>query len=161
MIKRVNWAQIFIFTVLSLLVVCFIFGNSLESRAESTHRSDRIVELVEPILGPVFDHSEEKLEVFVRKSAHFLEFAALGFCLAGLADGCRRRFWRRKTVLLPLFTVLAVATTDEVIQFFSGRACMARDVVLDFLGGLFGLAVCCVAFEMIRELLKKRGFHHG
>lgn len=153
--------QIAGFAVLSLLVVCFIFGNSLESRAESSQRSSRIVELVEPILGPLFDHSEERLSVFVRKTAHVLEFAALGFCLAGLTDGCWRRFWKGKTVFLPLLAVLAVAAADEVIQAFGDRACMAGDVVLDFLGGLVGLAVCCIAFEVIRALLKKRGFHHG
>ena len=159
--KRVKWAQIAVFAAMSLLVVCFIFGNSLESRAESSQRSNRIVELLEPILGPLFDHSEEKLSVFVRKTAHVLEFAALGFCLAGLADGCWRRFWKRKTVVLPLLAVLVVAGADEVIQSFNDRACMAGDVVLDFFGGLFGLAVCCVAFEVIRARLKKRGFHYG
>ena len=153
--------QTAIFAVLSLLFVCFIFGNSMQSRAESIEQSDRIVEMVEPILAPVFDHSEEKLDIFVRKSAHFLEFAALGFCLAGLTDGCRCRFWKRKTILLPLVALMTVAVTDEVIQSFGDRSCMARDVVLDCVGGLFGLAVCCITLEVIRVLLKKRGFHHG
>ena len=159
--KRIKVIQTVVFVILTLLVVCFIFRNSLKNIAQSREQSGQIVEILEPILAPVFDNSEEKMEMFIRKAAHFVEFAALGFCLGGFADGLCSRFWKRVMLFLPLFFMLAVAVTDELLQSFNDRGSMVIDVVLDFCGGLAGLAALCVLFELIRVGMKKRGLNHG
>jgi len=159
--KRIKVIQTVVFMILTLLVVCFIFRNSLKNIAQSKEQSSQIVELLEPILAPVFNGSEEKMDVFVRKAAHFVEFSMLGFCLGGFADGLCRHFWKRVMLFLPLFLLLAVAVTDELLQSFNDRGSMVSDVVLDFCGGLFGLAALCVLFGLIRVLMKRRGLNYG
>ena len=88
---------------------------------------------------------------FIRKSAHFLEFAALGFLLTTFC-GCGKK------MLFALPIGLLVAAADEFHQTFSaGRAAMLPDVLLDFSGVLFGFAIvflCTILAE------KKNGSCH-
>ena len=77
-------------TVLLLLAIlaalAFIWGNSLESAVESSLKSGRVRELIEPLLellvgqGNVTDH-------MVRKLAHLTEFAVLGALFVGIGTG--------------------------------------------------------------------------
>ena len=65
--------------------------------------------------------------------------AVLGILVAGLFRqiGLRTGDSLRS---LPVLTVLLVAVLDEYIQHFTGRGSAVTDVILDFSGGLFGLA---------------------
>lgn len=148
--KQAAW-----YAALSLLVVCFIFWNSLQNAEASNAQSDGLLVWLKPLLAPLFGGSEELMYVFVRKAAHFVEFAALGLCLGGLTDGLHRRFWRGSLVFFPLFVVLSVAVTDEFIQSFSDRTSAVKDVILDFSGGVFGLAAACIIFAALYARKKR------
>lgn len=142
------------FSVLTVCVVAVIFWNSLQDVQASSELSSRVLTWLKPVLLALFGPSEELLHEGVRKMAHFVEFAALGLCLCGTADGLRTRFWRTSMLFFPLFAVLSVAVTDEFIQFFSDRSSAVNDVILDFFGGVFGMAIMAVLFEVLRSRKK-------
>ena len=132
-IKRILTASL-VFFVLSTLT--FIWGNSMQSIEVSQALSLGVLEKVKPVLevmagvGNVTDH-------FVRKLAHFTEFAALGTQLALLLILFGRV--RFQSVVNCAFFGLVVAMLDETIQIFSYRGAQVQDVWLDFAGFCVGL----------------------
>lgn len=152
MMKVCRARQILLFSVFSVCITAVIFWNSMQNAQTSNDLSDGVLTVVKPILSRLVGDSEEIMDLIVRKAAHFVEFAALGLCLGGLADGLRARFWHNSLVFFPLFTVLSVAVTDEFIQSFSDRTSAVKDVILDFCGGAFGLAVMVLVLTALQRI---------
>ena len=114
-------------------LLAFIWGNSLLPGEDSGRLSGAVWEFLCRIFSFL---ATERGEYFVRKLAHFSEFAALGFCLCWLA-GMLAKPW-----FFPLFTGCAVAITDECIQYFTpGRVCALTDMLIDSTGVLAGVLV--------------------
>lgn len=134
-------------TVLIVLTLAFIWGNSLLDREQSTEVSMGLLDKIEPYLAlfgiePEDDH-------ILRKLAHFCEFGLLGLELASLV-------WLRLNLSLKSFFLaaaasLAVAVTDETLQYFTGRSCQLSDMLLDFSGAVCGI----VGIWIISLLIKK------
>lgn len=149
-------------TVLLLLAIlaalAFIWGNSLESAVESSLKSGRVRELIEPLMellvgqGNVTDH-------MVRKLAHLTEFAVLGALLLLLTAAAFRV--RLQSVLNCQFFLLLAALTDETIQLFTGRGSQVRDVWLDFAGGTAGLLAMLLLLWLLRCLFRPRDRRRG
>ena len=138
-----------IFAILALLLVCFIFSNSLRPRGESDDQSRAVMQLIKPILDPHDRISDAVFHHYLRKTAHFTEFAALGFLLVGFVDCFTWKSKKKQWHLLPLLLSLLVAVTDETIQIFSPlRGPGVSDVLLDFCGAAFG-AACMAALLLI------------
>lgn len=132
-----------LFTVLSVAVLCFIYSQSILSGEESGDLSRRIVALIKPILDPGNVIAEEVFHHFVRKLAHFSEFAALGCCV-NAAFISYSSITVRKFISLPLLLTLLAAVGDEFLQYFTGRGSMVTDVVIDYAGALFGIGVAAL-----------------
>lgn len=147
--------QVLIFGLLTVLAVTFIFNNSLQGPEESNSRSGVIMRFLRSILDPHGKIPQETFHWFVRKAAHFSEFAALGFSLFGLANGIRRK-WEHRLPGFVLFAALAVAVCDEFIQSFTGRTCSVRDVLIDFSGALCGILFSKALFIILQTIRKKR-----
>ena len=97
----------------------------------------------------------EKLEVFVRKSAHVLIFLALGFCSANAAGQAMVDKW--KIFLIPMCWCAFYAATDEFHQLFvPGRACMWQDWLIDIVGALIGVSAAMGLMGARRALKEKR-----
>lgn len=127
--------------LLLIATLCFIWGNSLLSRADSAELSNWLTRWLNSIGIPVTDH-------FVRKLAHFSEFALLGCELTLL-------FWLRsglrlRELCISAVLALAAAVTDETIQIFTSRGSQLTDVLLDFAGAVTGILLC--------TLLIRKGF---
>ena len=136
--------RLIFFTIFSLLILSFIFGNSLQSREESSAKSRGFMDLLRPILDPFGWFSDDFFHHLIRKLAHFTEFAALGICLTGVA---LNTLWTgKKRILLPILWSAMAAVTDENIQRFTGRSCAVKDMLLDTCGAVFGIG--CVAAIM-------------
>ena len=148
--------QIALFSVLALCVMAVIFWNSLQNAQQSNALSGGLLAWLKPYVLQLFGGSEVLMHEVIRKTAHFVEFAALGLCLCGVADGLRRDFWRTSLLFFPLFVLLSTAVTDEFIQSFSDRSSAVKDVLLDFCGGTFGLAAAVLLFSVYHSR-KKRG----
>ena len=107
----------------TVLVLCFIWGNSLLPGEVSGAFSDWVKRLLLHAFqpeGPVTPGSG-----FLRKIAHFTEFTALG-CLL-----CWRAGMLKKQTYVPFLWGTAAACIDECIQIFTpGRSPMVMDVLL-------------------------------
>lgn len=133
-----NLLRTCLFAVLSFLTMCFIFSQSVLSREESGGLSAGIVAWLKPILDPNGMLSEDTFHYYLRKAAHFTEFAVFGCFISGFTVNFGL-YLQRKYVALPLLLSLSVAVCDEFIQYFTGRGSMVTDVVIDFSGAVFGL----------------------
>lgn len=135
-----------IIVVLAALFVAFIWGNSVKSQEESSAQSRAVSNFLRQILDPAGIIPVYKFHHFVRKAAHFVEFAVLGGLIGCMFQAIRSRTGRGFYVL-PVIMVVLVAVLDEYIQTFTGRGNRVSDVLLDCYGGLFGLGiVLLVAF---------------
>lgn len=84
----------------------------------------------------------QKTHKFVRKAAHFSEFALLGFLSAGLLLWVSDHLYSMspwKTWLYPAAFTLLYAASDEIHQIFTNRGPRFTDVLIDFVGALFGI----------------------
>jgi len=157
-----NKLNIFIYIILSLailLTVGFIFSNSIKSPEESSKQSQEVVDTLRPIVDPNGQVSDKDLTHKVRKSAHFLEFALLGFELSLLTFFAKKRF-SVNALIYSASSCLLVATLDEYIQHFTDRGSSVTDVMIDTLGSVtgivLGLAIAFTVALTARIISKKR-----
>ena len=132
-----------IFAVIGTL--CFIFSNSLKNKADSSEQSSEIVQIVKPIVDPENKVPCDIFEHYVRKCAHFSEFALLGFELILLLYVISKRSLKDIPPSGFISSTLAItlcALIDETIQLFSERGSSVTDVWIDISGGISGGIVC-------------------
>ena len=160
------------FVVINMAV---IFALSEEDREESGTRSKGVTAFVVRVIYPDYDHMsyDDQLAVtesahrFVRKAAHFLEYALLGFLTSGLVLFLRRHLFRRKpkrwkTWICPAVFCFLYAVTDEVHQIFSDRGASPTDVLIDTLGAIAGiLLIQLIVLIASRAQRKAKGEKRG
>ena len=123
-----------------------IFCMSLKDAEESKALSDSLAQRLINFLGINIP------KVILRKGAHFVEFAGLGFCLC---NALYASFGHRLTPVFALVGSVIYAISDEVHQIFSeGRACRITDVLIDSAGALLGIII---VFIIIKERRNKNG----
>ena len=148
--------------LLTLGCQLFIFSNSLKGGEESAKQSGAVVEIVRPSVEQILpavkvEPTEANIVKFVRKAAHFLEFALLG-CVACFTA---RRFTPKKRwfLTLPMGYAVLTAFADEGIQLFSdGRAGRLTDVLIDSAGAVSGMlfAFGCIALAIYVRSRKEK-----
>ncbi len=158
MTKRKAWL-IALWTAV-ILWIAFIWGNSMQVGEDSAEMSGTLARILNFILGNDNEHFDV-IHRFVRKAAHFTEYAILSllFCFAFRLT--QRKPWReayiplhRDLSLLALPCSFAVASADECIQLFTeGRHGSPWDVLLDSCGALFAM---CVFFACLFLIERKR-----
>ena len=146
--KTLTW----IFAIASFLWALFIFSNSMQTGENSGEMSGSVTELINGILGSV-SPSLEVTHRFVRKAAHFSEFAVLGILLCfGIYSFAKGKYQRRELVCfftVPIATVVAMC--DEFIQLFvDGRGGSWIDVLID----TSGASAAALVFFGITVLIK-------
>lgn len=150
--KKQNIKRI-IYTSITLLIICFIFIQSILPGDISGAESSRVLAFLNSItgflgLGNVFSHS------FVRTCAHFTEFAFLG--LFSFLTYSTYSLKRISSVFTTILTYPLVAVIDESIQLFSqGRAFQFSDILIDIAGGTTGFLLG-VIFILISTGIKNR-----
>lgn len=147
--------RVIAFALLSILIVGFIWGNSLKSIEQSSAQSTPVAESLQPVIDP-----EEKIEkpVFhesVRKLAHVAEFFLLGLSVVGFTLSLGA-YLNKRFISMPMLIVLFVAVMDEFIQHFTGRGSQVTDVMLDFAGALAGLGIVWLLCEIISTRKKRK-----
>ena len=158
-----RWMRILLWCCV-LYLTFLIFHFSAEDAETSNATSDQLVRVVVQVTHPDYDRlpvARQKsiwkgVSFYVRKSAHFLEYMALGFILRLLMASYSIRFGALWAWLGGTF----YAATDELHQIFSsGRAGMWQDVLLDSAGVFFGGLVALVLMAIVRWLLRRRASH--
>ena len=135
---RKRWNIVLV--LLLALTLAFIWGNSLLPRTESQEISRGLLAELCAALETVGLHIDPQNDHWLRKLAHFGEFALLGAELCALLFLNRRA--RPQGFVNCAFAGLAVAVTDEALQLISNRGSQVQDVLLDFAGFLTGLLLC-------------------
>ena len=138
---------------LCIVTVAFIWGNSMLGSKASSNVSNSVLGALDPIIRRFGIVSRNDL--WLRKLAHFTEFAALGAELRSLAAVKRKSGFQ--TASNCAFASLLVALTDETIQLTSGRNSQVLDVLLDFSGALTGILIAWLICRLIKsaELYKE------
>jgi VanZ family protein len=128
--------------VLGMLVLMYWFSTD----ALSGENTRGIIETVLSWFGyHPGNRTLTRINYFVRKSAHFTEYAVLAALLfrAFRADSAYR--WRLKWALYSLAVIVSWALLDEWHQSFTHtRGGSIRDSLLDASGGLFSLVIVSV-----------------
>lgn len=143
---------------LVVLMLLFIWGNSALPGPVSGRESGFVLRFLEPAVTAVQRFLEARghslsQDYIVRKMAHFTEYAVLGVLMLALLvrPGVRTR------PILSAGACLIAAAIDECIQIFSySRGPAVRDVLLDFSGACFGVALAALALLILRTTKKHK-----
>lgn len=143
-----------------LAVMAAIFFFSSQSGEASGALSDRITAAVISVVCPGYDALDAagqalvfgRVSYLVRKSAHFSEFAALGFFLLGHIRALGTKASLRRPALWALAVGVLYAVSDELHQgFVSGRSPGLVDVVIDSAGVCCGVLVMALLLSLFRR----------
>ena len=147
----------------ALLIMVAIFRFSSQNADDSSTESIRITQ---ELLCAIRDRLRlswtpsqlslyiERSEFFIRKLAHFSEYAALGLSLILPLCAFYSGSFKKKTLFLTSWMIcIAYAASDELHQFFSpGRSPQIRDVVIDSFGALAGILLGLLLIRISRSL---------
>jgi len=134
-----------VLVLLIVLTLAFIWGNSMLGSEQSADVSNGFLDFIRPLLEIL--GLESGSDLWLRKLAHFCEFALLGAELSALSilkGKIKLRDFSRGSMYC-----LAAAAADETIQYFSGRYSHVLDVLLDFSGSICGIVVICTVFAAV------------
>ena len=147
-----------IVVILYIRILSFSFTPADLSAMQSITVSEYIINFIEQTLSINLNLSEvqfSRFEVFIRKAAHFSEYALLGFLIYTLP-----LIWEKKSGGSAFYTFLAVvllASIDECVQFFvPGRAGRITDVMIDGAGGIFGILCVRLIYNIYVSRKAKR-----
>ncbi|MCD7775552.1 MAG: VanZ family protein [Clostridiales bacterium] len=147
---------------LVILLAGLIFYLSADNADESNAKSDIVADSFAARVLSSFNLSDEQIELIieksvfiVRKTAHFAEYALLGFLLTAVAvsfgktcAGC---------YAIAQITASAYAISDEIHQLFAeGRSCQIRDMIIDSAGAAAGIALMLIFTAVFRKIARRR-----
>lgn len=140
-IIALSWAL-----VIAVCTVIFIFSG--EVAEDSADRSGFLRELLTKLFGVGFT------EFFIRKVAHTLEYAALGFC--STFAFCYT-FKNIKLFYCGILFSFLYAVSDEIHQrFVPARSGQVRDVFIDLAGVLLGVLILGLLYLLYKKIKGKK-----
>ncbi|MBR4240749.1 MAG: VanZ family protein [Eubacterium sp.] len=148
MLTEKNKTKAIVFWCLTAVIMAVIFYLSAQVADDSAEQSGFILELLSKVFSSLglTDH-------IVRKTAHFLEFAALCFMFNYSLCYTKGKFQKILSVLL----TSSYALSDEIHQIFvEGRSCQFSDWLLDTCGALFGLLMFLIVYFLIGKIKSGR-----
>lgn len=148
--KNQIWGTLF--WILVFIHISFIFRNSLTIADSSQKISYSVSYTILRYLSyfSLYTSNIRRFDYFVRKLAHFSEFALLGILVLCAIRRTTPRFYAYQ---IHLTFLLFVPITDEIIQLFvPGRACQISDVFIDISGYLFGSFIALTLFHLISDI---------
>ena len=146
-----------LFLALALVWACVIFGFSSQDAEQSASLSEEVTE----VIVDTFEVKTEPniIEHFVRKTAHFTEYAVFGGLLfLSFAFFCRYKQKSPYLALIPSSLVsLVYAASDEFHQgFVSGRSPELIDVCIDTSGAVLAGALICLIIYIVRKIKMRK-----
>ncbi len=132
--KKYLWAAVIVWTMI-------IFAWSLQSGDDSGRVSGSLTEAVFGFLARAgLEIDYESAHHFIRKTAHFTEYAVLG---ALVFNAQKKTPLLKSDVLCICLWMISVPAADETIQrFVPERAGMIADVLLDMCGFACAVFLC-------------------
>lgn len=121
-------------------LILLAWGNSLVPGTGSSGMSLSVVDAARAFLSSFGLPGDWITNFFVRKTAHFTEYALIGFSMAQALDP--ERSLSRSALAATAVVLVLVPSIDETIQLFvDGRSGQVTDVLLDCCGAATGMAV--------------------
>ena len=161
-----------ILSIVAVIAMCgFIFFMSARPADESDAMSLGIVGRIIGFIIPGYDQMsaadqlywQQTLNYPVRKTAHFLEYAALGALMLNMIVQVTRAQGRNPRAVLKRLAAEAwalstiYAATDEVHQLFvSGRTGKPTDVLIDSAGVLVGVLFVALIVHVVYKRKRRR-----
>ena len=163
---RRNRVRNLILLLLTVGWLTFIFSNSLRNGLESGQQSKRLLHLLQGILDSL-GMPVQISEYFLRKLAHFGEYAILSLLLCldlwslsffTLSDTVRRISVSGAVSVLLCF---CFATADELLiqNLSKGRGPRFTDVLIDTAGALCAYIFFLCLFLLLRFMKRRKDLH--
>lgn len=139
-----------------ILIIAFIFYNSIKNGDESTNASTVVLNYI----NNFFEYIQIDIKLtghFIRKMAHFIEFFVLGFFSMLFF---KEVFGLKFEILgYPLFLSTLIPILDEYIQKFSkGRSSQVSDILIDFSGAFFGIVLGIIISYIIKKIQQNKKY---
>ena len=150
----------FFLPTLLVFQMLFIFTMSSFGHTSSDAQSNLFVDFI----AQNFPHVRHGLEnnlislstliFFVRKTAHFAEYAILGsLFFLNLKSWQKSKSSTSMNILLSLIFSFLYACTDELHQIFvPGRSAQFRDILIDTLGASFGATITYLTIKLFAKI---------
>lgn len=144
-----------------LMVIIFIFSSQIATTSDenSLPIAQVAYEIYENISNQEIEQSKEQniingINTFVRKSAHFLEYALLSFLIAFHIWACNKKV--NVIFLMAIIFSFLYASSDEFHQLFvEGRSGQFRDVLIDTSGAVLGSLIFTKLIPIFNNLRNK------
>lgn len=162
-----KWVIFLVCLMLTVAWMAAIFGFSANDAKESTVQSHAVTEIIIRIFNRSFDDMSEaeqealisRYDGIVRKIAHFVAYAALGFLVyLSIMSSPFLSFINKQRAAafsFPLCVIFAV--TDEYHQtFVDGRAGQLSDILVDSGGILFGVLFAVLITVLLERLSQRK-----
>ncbi len=133
--KSKRRGRIFRYAPLLLWIGVILFASTTLGAMSNTSR------IIRPLLKFLFPNAPEETLIiyhnYIRKAAHFTEYAGLAFFAARAFSSSSKKFLRKFWFAFAFVLVAFIASIDETNQSFnSARTGSVYDVLLDCFGGL-------------------------
>lgn len=139
--------------------MCWIFSNSLKTAPESSAASEKVQTVVQSVIDKVAGEGKVNVSMhFIRKAAHFSEFALFSFLVFFTAYSyiCFKPYATAISMACAAALALVCGCADEIIQNFSeGRSPGVFDALIDFSGGVAGTFCAALIFIIIKNIAGK------
>ncbi len=142
-----------IYLVITILIIVFIFYNSMQNGEHSSNTSTAVLMFVNNLINMI-GLSFELSGHFIRKLAHFIEFFTLGIFLMLTFEAFTNKVFG--ILWGPMFFSTFIPVIDEFIQIYSpGRTSSVKDVLLDFSGAIVGILLVCISINIKNRYKQK------
>ncbi len=151
--KKFFWVYLILTLSIMVGIFCFSAQPGEESSAISEGVTKKVVveERGVDIPKNEYDDKFEFVETIIRKSAHFLIFTALGFCVFMTLYSSGKMNKNSVLCIISLLICIIYASTDEIHQLFvSERSGELRDVLIDSGGSFVGIFIALI-LQKIRK----------
>ncbi len=158
-IKRNIIKTILAILVLAIFAVIFAFSNqnAIQSTSISRKITEKVTENIKQIQELEKEEREEallKVEVFIRKLAHFSIYLLVGFVVMLLMEIYNMKL--RNKILCSFGLGFLYATLDEIHQLFvPGRSGRITDVFIDSCGVVVGIGIALLILFLWHKLITK------
>lgn len=149
-----------IMLVIIWMSTMFLFSNQQGTGSSSTSKkvSQIIVNIID--INKQYSDTEkeeiiEVIEPIIRKLAHYTFYAIGGILIAN----CVYQFCSEEKCVIVVSAIIGIvyATSDEIHQLMiPGRSGSIKDVIIDSIGILTGIAFLLLVREIVKELLEAK-----